>query len=175
MDLLKAIFTRRSVRNFLPKPVPQDKLNTIIQAAMAAPSANNEQPWHFILIESQKLRERIESIHPHAKMSKQAPVAILLCGDLTVAEDPKYWMEDCAAACQNLLLAAHGLNLGAVWCGIYPNQTRMEAFSQMFHLPDTIIPFAIIPVGVPSKIPKPVDRFKKERVHRDFWGTAYFP
>ena len=111
MDLIQTILTRRSIRKYDAKIVPQDKLNSILQAAMAAPSANNQQPWEFIIIEAQQLRDRIEDIHPYATMTKNAPVAILICGDLREPAPSAKWIQDCSAACQNILLATLKKNI----------------------------------------------------------------
>ncbi len=174
MDLLTGILSRRSVREYTQRPVPKDVLNMVLHAAMSAPSAGNQQPWEFIVIESQRLLERIEDIHPYAKMAKNAPLAIVVCGNLSLEKYPGNWMVDCAAACENILLAAHGQGFGGVWCAIYPYEDRIRGFRQQFKIPENIIPMAIIPIGYPKKRPTSGHEFKKDRIHRNFWDQAYF-
>lgn len=118
--MLDTIFNRRSIRKYLDKPVEEDKLRTILRAAMYAPSARDCRPWHFIVVKDRGMIERFMQLQPYSKMLAQAPVLILVCGDQGREAAPGYFMEDCGAAVQNLLLAAHELGLGACWLGIAP-------------------------------------------------------
>jgi len=117
---------------------------------MSAPSAGNQQPWHFIVVNERVLLDRIPEFSPYAAMCRQAPLGILVCGDTTLEKYPGYWIQDCSAATQNLLLAAHDLGLGAVWTGVYPREERIRGFREAFKLPDHILPLAFVVIGYPG-------------------------
>lgn len=169
MNILEAIHTRRSIRKFTDEAVSEDELTQLLQAAMTAPSAGNAQPWHFVVIRERKTLEAIPSFHPYAAMCRQASLAILVCADPGLEKYPGYWVQDCSAAVQNILLAAHGLGLGAVWTGVYPDEPRMQGLREIAGLPDEIIPFALIPVGHPDQPSGKADRFRPERIHTETW------
>lgn len=169
MDAIQAILTRRSVRQFTNTPVPSEMIEKMIEAAMFAPSARNERPWQFLVVTDSKTLKTIPEFHPHAAMAAQASVGILLCADLSLVTTEGYWPQDCGAATENLLLAAHALGLGAVWTGIYPTQARVEGFRKKFNLPDHIIPLAFIPIGYPAQVPTQPDRFDRSRIHTNQW------
>ena len=169
MDTLEAIFTRRSIRRYQDKPVPEEFVQKLLAAAMAAPSARNEQPWQFVVLTERSLLGEVPKITPNAPMAAQAPLGILICGDLRLEKSPGYWVVDCSAAAQNMLLAAHALGLGAVWCGVYPRTERMEGFSRLLGLPEEIKPHSLILVGYPAEHPGPEDRFRPERIHYQRW------
>lgn len=165
MNLSEAIHTRRSIRKFTDELVPDEMIRKILEAAMMAPSAGNAQPWQFIVINSREILDSMVDVHPYIKMVKQAPVGILICGDLSKEKHQGYWVQDCSAAMQNLLLAAHDLGLGAVWTGIHPIEERVTAFKSMFNLPDHIMPLGFAPMGWPAQEMKSESRFKADRVH----------
>lgn len=169
MELIEALATRRSVRQFQDRPVPEEHIATIIAAAMTAPSAGNQQPWHFVVISDREKLNQIPSFHPHSAMVAQAPVAVLVCGDPQGAPWPDFWVQDCSAAVQNLLLAARDLGLGTVWAGVYPAEERMAGFRRLFAVPEQVYPFALVPVGWPKGPFSAVDRFKPERIHAETW------
>jgi nitroreductase len=169
MDALEAIHTRRSIRKYEDKPVPEELIRKVIAAAMMAPSARNGQPWQFVVITERKLLAEIPQFHPNASMVAQAPAAILVCGDTTLELSPGYWPIDCAAATENLLLAAHALGLGAVWTGVYPKQPRMDGFRQMLNLPDHVIPHTLIPIGYSAEHAASQDRYREDRVRWNGW------
>ncbi len=168
MDILEAIFTRRSVRRFRDRPLAPEQLEKILRAAMAAPSAGNQQSWQFVVIDDQALLDELPGVFPSAAPCKQAALAILVCGDMRLQRWEGNWVLDCAAATQNLLLAAHGLGLGAVWTGVYPQQDRMDGLAKLLGLPEPVKPLSLVAVG---HLAKPgageKDRFKPERVHRN--------
>lgn len=166
---LTALFARRSIRRFTSGPVADHQLDTLLRAAMAAPSAGNQQPWQFVVIRRRQLLEAVPGIHPYAAMVPEAALAILVCGDLDGARYPDYWVQDCAAATENLLLAAQDLGLGAVWCGVYPTMERVAAFRRLLDIPPSIIPMALVAIGCPAERKPPADRFRAERVHWDGW------
>lgn len=169
MDTLEAIHTRRSVREFQDRPVPEKIIQQLMRAAMAAPSARNQQPWEFIVLTDRDILEQVSRINPNAQMATRAPLAILVCGNLKVEISPGYWVLDCAAAVQNLLLCAHALGLGAVWTGTYPNEDRMDGYTQLLDLPEHIIPHTLVVVGYPVQLPESQDRFNPERIHHNGW------
>ena len=149
MDIMEALLTRRSIRKFEDKPIPDDMVRQILEAAMMAPSAGNAQPWQFIVVNDRNILDGMAGIHVHMKMVTQAALGIIVCADLSKEKYPGYWVQDCSAAMQNLLLAAHGLGLGAVWTGIHPVEDRVKAFTEMFNLPENIIPLGFAPIGWP--------------------------
>ncbi len=171
MELLEAIHTRRSVRKYLDKPVTADMIETILRAAMAAPSAGNQQPWHFLVVTDRAMLDAIPAFHPYSKMVLQAPVAIIVCGDPAGKKWPTFWEQDVSAATQNILLAARDLGLGTVWVGIHPEKDRIDGFRRLFDIPGHVIPFALIPVGWPDVAFEALDRFRPELIHRETWGV----
>lgn len=169
MDILKAIMTRRSIRKYQDKTVSEDQLQSILKAAMMAPSAGNAQPWQFVVVKDQQTQSKIKDINPYAAMAEKAPLGILVCGDLRLEKFAGYWVQDCSAAVQNILLAAHGVGLGAVWTGIHPIEEREDGFKKLFNLPQEVIPLAYVVIGHPDQNLKIADRFKPERVHYERW------
>ena len=135
MDVLEAIFTRKSIRKYTGESITEEQLKIILRAGFAAPSAHNRQPWHFVVIRDRQTLEKIASSHPYAKMLPQAGCGIVVCGDSNKEEGSVFLAEDCSAAIQNMLLAAHGIGLGAVWCGLYPATERAEEVSGLLGLP----------------------------------------
>ncbi|MEL7645585.1 MAG: nitroreductase family protein [Anaerolineaceae bacterium] len=169
MELLTTIFTRRSVRRFTPEPVSDSDLETLLRAGMQAPSADNVQPWRFIVINDRILLDRIPSIHPWSGMMKEAALGILVCGQSVEGETGGFWQQDCAAATENILLAAHGIGLGAVWLGICPDAKRMADFSALVGLPATVRPLGVVAVGHPARTSQPEDRYDPAKVHFNRW------
>jgi len=169
MDTLEAIHTRRSIRKFIDKDVSNELIEQILDAAMTAPSAGNQQPWSFVVIKDKLLLEKISQIHTYAQMAKEANLAILVCSNPTICKYNDMWDQDCSAAIQNMLLSAHALGLGAVWCGIYPKEHRAKEFKQLFNLPEEIIPFSLVVIGYTDLKCSKVDRYKKDRIHYNTW------
>ncbi|MFH1377413.1 MAG: nitroreductase family protein [Planctomycetota bacterium] len=149
MDAMQAIFTRRSIRNYIAdKPVPDETVETLLKAAMAAPTAGNVQPWRFIVIRNREILENdIPRLHPNASFAKYASVAVLICGDTTNEQYAGYWVQDCSAAMENLLLAAHALGLGACWCGVHPREQRVAGFRALLDIPDGWTPLGVATIG----------------------------
>lgn len=169
MDLLEAIYTRRSIRKFTDEPVGDEKIHTLLKCAMLAPSACNQQPWHFLVITEKAIREKVSRASPYCHMAANAPLVIIVCGDTINEKAPGFWVQDCSAATENLLLAARDLELGSVWCGIYNEEDRVTAIRNIFHLPDGIIPLNLICIGYPATGFKPEDRFDSKKVHFEKW------
>lgn len=169
MEAIEALLTRRAVREFTSQPVTDEQIETILKAAMHAPSACNQQPWHFLVVTERERLNAITEVHPFAQMLKQAPLAIIVCADQTLETCPGNWPVDCSAAMQNLLLAAHAIGLGGVWVGIYPREERVTEIRKLFSLPGYIQPLALAAIGY-AKNPLPVvDRFNPSRIHRETW------
>jgi len=171
MDALKAIMTRRSVRKFdVKKPISKDVVEKILHAGMSAPSAVNQQPWHFLVIDERALLDKLATVHPHAAMCLQASLAIILCVDESMGPYRPFWVEDMSAATQNVLLAVRACELGAVWVGVYPNCERVHGLQKLFDLPKSVVPFSLIPIGYTDVAQHEVlERIKKERVHHNKW------
>jgi nitroreductase len=170
MDTLEAILTRRSARNYRKKDVSPESIREVIRAGMHAPSGADEQPWYFVVINDPLLLEKIPSLHPYAGMVSQAPVAVLVCGEPGREKHMGMWAQDCAAATQNMLLAAHALGLGSVWVGVYPRDERMEPLRKLLGIPDRISPFALLPLGYPEgPAEAKEDRFNADRIRTNHW------
>ena len=169
MEVFEAINTRRSIRKYQQKEVPQELIKQLLSAAMQAPSTGNAQTWEFVVVTEQSIKDKIKDIHPYVKMITEAPLGILICGNLSKEKFEGYWPQDCAAAMENLLLAAHATGLGAVWTGVHPMKDREEKFKNIFNLPDNIIPFGFVVIGYPDQQSKPVDRYNEEVVHYNKW------
>jgi len=169
MEALDAIRTRRSVRKFTDKKIPKEMVDKLLEAAMSAPSAGNQQPWHFVVIDDKNILEEVPNVSLYAPMAKEASTAIVICGDPSLEKYPGFWVQDCSAATQNILLAAHALGLGAVWSGIYPLDDRVSGFRALLGIPDKITPLSIVIMGYPIEIPKPATRFKQERIRYNKW------
>lgn len=170
MEAIDAIMSRRSIRRYVEKPVEEGKIEVILKAAMSAPSAGDERPWHFIVVRERELLDAVRDFHLYGICLEHARAAILVCGDPGLQLYPgEWWLQDCCAAAENILLAARALDLGTVWLSLYPLGDRVEATRSIFGLPEEIMPLCIIPVGYTEKPGGPVDRYDPERVHRDRW------
>lgn len=172
---IEDIMTRTSVRAYSDREVKSEQIDTLLHAAMAAPTAGNKQPWRFVVIDDRAILDSIGENFNTMTMAKQASVAVVMCGDVTATFDGEgqgYWIQDVSAASENLLLAAHAMGLGAVWCGIYPIMERVEQFSEMLHLPENVIPMACICVGYPAGETTPKDKWKPEYLHYNNWDNT---
>lgn len=170
MELYEGLISRRSIRNYTGGKISDDSIEAIIKAGMYAPSARNCRPWHFIVIDDREILKKIMSVHPYSSMLSQASHAIVVCGDKKAENGPGYYRLDCSAATQNILLAAHSMNLGAVWLGVEPREERINAISNILGLPSSVIPLSIVSIGIPSKKhPNLPDRFEKNKIRRNIW------
>ncbi|MHA1435516.1 MAG: nitroreductase family protein [Candidatus Heimdallarchaeota archaeon] len=169
MEILEAIKTRRSIRKFTDKPISKEDIDVLLRAAMQAPSAGNNQPWEFIVIDDRKILDSIPDFHPYSDMLKQSPVGILVCGKIDATKYCGFWVQDCSAATQNILLAAHGLGLGSVWLGFYPLQERIDGIRVIFDLPADVYPLSLVALGHPDEKIDFEDRYKKEKVRYNKW------
>ncbi len=168
---LQFIFSRRSIRKFQDKDIPETMLTDLLEAAMAAPSAVARDPWHFIVVRERATLDKLTDLLPHGKMLRQAPAAFIVCGDLTRAHDQKesYLLQDLSAAVENTLLAANALGLGACWLGVHPRPERIAGLKELFRLPEEIIPMCGIALGWPAEQPEARTRYQSERVHLERW------
>jgi nitroreductase len=169
MEIMEGILTRRSIRKYSNIEISDDQIQILLKAGMYAPSASNQQPWHFVVITDRKILNKIAEVHPYAKMLTQAQLAILVCGDTERELSKGYWVVDCSAATQNILLAAHDLGLGAVWLGVHPREERKNEIRKIFDLPQNIQSMSLISIGYPDEEKEMPDRFKPERIHYNAW------
>ena len=170
MDIFTALHSRRSVRNYTDKPVSESDIHTLLDAAMIAPSAGNAQPWQFVVIRDAALLKKVSTAHPYVGMAAKAPLAIAVCAELALEKYPGYWVQDCSAAMQNLLLAATGLGLGTVWTGIYPVEDRVATFCSLLRLPEGVVPLGLAVIGHPASPAESKSRFNADRVHYEQFG-----
>ena len=169
MEILEGILTRRSIRRYSDENISREQMEELLKYGMYAPSARNCQPWHFILLNEPETFLKIEEFQPHTKMLKHSQWGIAVCGDDALSHTPEYWPVDCAAATENILIAAHGMGFGAVWLGIYPREERIAAMKELLKLPTNVHAFSLIAVGMPDQqLPQP-ERFKPERIHINKW------
>jgi len=163
------VLSRRSIRKYTGQPVDDATVERLLRAAMAAPSAGNQQPWRFIVVRDRATLAQITEWHPYAKMLPSAPVAIVVCGEPGDAKWAALWTQDCAACTENLLIEAELLGLGAVWLGVHPLPEREAALRELLGIPETVVPFAIVPFGWPQERKEPSDRYDEARIHRESW------
>ncbi|MBO5167079.1 MAG: nitroreductase family protein [Lachnospiraceae bacterium] len=163
---MNAIFHRVSIRKYQEKPVEQEKIITMLKAAMAAPSACNQQPWEYYVVTNKEKIEELSRTSPYASCAKDAPLVFVACArkeEGIIA--PSYIEIDMSASVENLLLEADALNLGAVWLGIAPEQERMEAVRKVIDLPEKLYAFALLPCGYPAEERPQENRYEESRVH----------
>lgn len=165
--IFEAILSRRSIRKYTAEPISEMEIRKMLEAAMAAPSASNLKPWHFIVVTERRLLDELAQAHPHGKMLFEAPLCIAVCGDTSFSES--FWVQDCSAATENLLLTISSLGLGAVWLGVYPRQDRVNSIRKVLRLPEAIIPLNLIPIGHPAEEKEPRTQYDQQRVHNQCW------
>ena len=163
IDLIKR---RRSIRTYAPQEVSDAEVQQLLQAAMAAPSANNSQPWHFVVVRGGEIRSQLARTHRWSGMIADAPLAIVVCGERNRST---YWVQDVSAATENLLLAATALGLGAVWIGIHPDSGRETYVREALGIPDEIGVLCLVAVGRPAEHKPPRDNYDEDRIHHDRW------
>lgn len=166
-NTLETIMTRTSIRSFTDKAVSADTIELLLRAGMAAPTAVNLQPWHFVAVNDRAKLDELGGNGRQSKMLQEATLAIVVCGNMEKAlEGPgqAFWIQDCSAATENILLAAHALGLGAVWTGCYPIEERVAMVSQVLDIPEHIVPLCVIVMGYPNENPEPKDKWKPENV-----------
>lgn len=173
--MFDVIYKRRSIRKFVPRPVAPEIIEKIIRCGMQAPSAGNSQPWQFVVVRKKETLHKITSFHPYAQMLDTVDAAIVVCGDKSKEIFPGYWVQDCSACVQNMLLAVESikgednLELGAVWLGIYPVEQRVKGLQELLELPQEVVPLAVVPVGYKGEKKEIIDKFNPERIHYEKW------
>ncbi len=167
--VLDNIHARKSVRSYTDEPVTPEQVETLLRAAMAAPSGKNVQPWRFVVVTRPETKKKLAV--GFNKMIAKAPVVIVVCGKTTnrLGGTNNNWTADCAAATENLLLAAESLGLGAVWTACYPYDDRMQPAIEALGLPDDVTPYCIVPVGHPAGDNKPKNKWNPGHIHYEKW------
>jgi nitroreductase len=168
---LDFILGRRSIRVYAPGKVSEETVTRLLEAAMAAPSAVARDPWRFVVVRNPRTLSAIADVLPNGKMLATASVGIVVCGDLAAAHDRQlsYLLQDCSAAVENLLLAAHVLGLGACWLGVHPREERVKQIRELLSLETGVIPVACIAVGYPGEAKEPRTRYNRDYVHFEKW------
>ena len=169
---LTVIATRTSVRSYdTSREVTDAEVEQLLRAGMAAPTAVNAQPWEFIVVKDRDTLKALAAAHPNSQMSPSAGCAIVVCGtdNGLQGEAKEFWVQDCAAASENILLAAHAMGMGAVWCGAYPIQKRVDAIRAVLGIPDGVTPLNIINIGHIKAPSRPKDKWKPQKIHRGKW------
>ena len=169
---IETIMTRVSVREFTGEKISAEQIDTLLRAAMAAPSALNKQPWAFFVVTDEELLAQLGESLPYSRCGNHPACAIIPCGDMTKTIEgdmAAFWVNDVSAATENLLLAVHSMGLGAVWTGLHPDMNRVAMVQQMLGLPEHIIPLCIVPVGVPAEQPAVKDKYRPENIHYNVW------
>lgn len=165
--MVDVILKRRSIRKYKPENIDEKIMKEILKAGFSAPSARNLRPWRFVVIDDREKLKEIAEKCPNAAMLKSAPAAVIVCGNID--ESPEYWTDDCAAATQNILLAATYFELGSCWCAAYPKSARMEPLSEILLLPQNIKPYSIVALGKADEEKTATDRFEESKVKRNGW------
>jgi nitroreductase len=171
MDGIGAILGRRSIRVYRPGEVSDALVRTLLEAAMAAPSAVATDPWRFIVVRERSTLSRIAEALPNGKMINEAALGIVVCGDMEAAHDRQlsYLLQDCSAAIENLLVAAHVMGLGACWLGVHPREDRIRTLSSLLALPPSVLPICAVAIGWPGEIKEPRTRYNAALVHLERW------
>ena len=169
MKTIDAIFARRSIRKYQEKPVESEKIELLLKAAMAAPSARNSKPWEFVVVTDPSMMDKIRGVMMFGKFN--APMAIVVCGNLSLIKRllvSQFWVQDCSAATENILIAAVSLGLGTVWLGVHPIFNFTKRISKVLQLPEHIKPLNVIYVGYPAQDKPARTQYDPEKVH---WET----
>ena len=163
------VLSRHSIRQFTDQPVDDSQIHALLEAAMSAPSADDERPWHFVIVKENSVLSKLSSISPQTSVVDNAPVCIVVCGDESLQKQLGCWALDCAAATENILIEAQIINLGAVWLGIYPVQGKILRVQSILSAPQNVIPFSIIPIGHPAEQKAAAFRYDNRRIHLERW------
>jgi nitroreductase len=171
LDAVTAILTRRSIRDYTPRPVPEETIKLLLTAGMAAPSAFDERSTEFVVVNDPKILKEFAKVNPNSRQLKKMTVGIVVCGNKNKQKHKGlgYWQLDGAAASENILIAAHALGLGAVWTAIYPYPDRIPMVQKLLQLPEEVIPLNIIPIGYPAERKLTGNRFDPARAHYNRW------
>lgn len=164
------ILGRRSIRRFDERPVEKEKVSLILECAFAAPSAGNARPTHVMVVNERTLLNGLAEVLPYGKMLSKAPLAFIVCADTSGSDIARlYWEEDCAAAMQNILLAAYALELGGVWLGVHHAPERVHAVRNLIKIPDNIEVLGITAIGYPAEKKDPHEGIPEGKIHVNQW------
>ncbi len=168
--VIDCIMTRTSIRSYTDQQVSDSLINKILRAGMAAPTAANQQPWQFVVVTEKSLKDSITAAFEYTKMVENCSFAVVVCGDMNNLfdgdiPDGGFWVEDCSAASENMLLAAHALGIGGVWCGIYPLKDREKRLASILNLPSNLTPLNVMAFGYPSQPATPKDKWVPSKIH----------
>lgn len=164
---IDTILARRSIRKYTGRPVDDGEIQKLLEAGMAAPSSNNRKPWHFVVVREPETLAGLADVHPYGKMLGGAAAAIAVCGDTGIS--PDYWVQDCSASTENILLAVTALGLGAVWLGCHPRADRVAAVREILGIPEEYGILCLISIGHPAEKKEPRTQYDEARVHRERW------
>ncbi len=165
--MIEPILKRRSIRRYTPELVTEEQITKLLEAGMAAPSASNKKPWHFVVVTDRDTLDSLSHYGSHWDMLREAPLCIVVCGDPDISD--RYWVQDCSAATENILLAVSMMGLGAVWLGCYPNAERFDPTKELLGIKDPVTPLAVLSIGHPAEEKEARTQFDSARVHRDRW------
>ena len=181
-ETIRTIMSRKSVRSFTDQPIPAEYMETMLKAAMAAPTGSNIQPWHFVVLTDKSQYEKVFENNFNTRIFNSAAAVVVFCADTTVTRPPRNnpdgepvtrpsgtWRDDLGACTENFLLAAESLGLGAVWTAGYPYSDRYASMKRELGIPDPILPYCAVAVGYPAGDEQPKDKWKPERIHYEKW------
>ncbi len=168
-ETLNIIFTRRSIRAYTDKQIDDATIETLLKAGMYAPSAKNNQPWHFIVVRSKDTMNKIMKVHPYSRMLRTANVVIVVCAGQTSEIQKMFFPQDLGACTENILLAATSLGIGSVWLGVYPSSDRVKELADICDIPNDVVPFGLISLGYPAEERPDPNRYDASRVHTEKW------
>jgi nitroreductase len=169
-EIIDILLSRRSIRQFTDQPVDEEMLILLLKAAMSAPTACNSQPWEFIVVTEQKALDEVRGKFLFARYN--APVAIVVCGNVNIANNSaarEHWVQDCSAATENILIAAAGMGLGAVWIGVYPYPSKIKPLSEALGIPGHVIPLSMIYIGHPAERKEPRTQYDEHKVYWQYY------
>jgi nitroreductase len=173
VNVIECLLSRRSIRAFSDRPVEPRQIQTLLEVFFRSPSAADARPWHLVVVEDRARLAALADAMPKCDMLRTAAAGLVVCGDPSLEKIPGFWVQDCAAATENLLIALHGLGLGGVWIGLHPVEAREEAVREQLGLPPGRIPFSLTALGWPAETPAPDTRYDVARLHRDRWGQPF--
>jgi len=164
---IDVIFARRSIRKYTDQAISEEDIKKLLEAGMAAPSSSNRKPWHFVVVQDRETLKKLAEAHPYGKMLNEAAAAMAVCGDTEIS--PDYWVQDCSASTENILIAIAALGLGAVWLGCHPRKERVAAIKEILHIPEHVGVLSLISIGHPGEKKEPRTQYDKSRVHHEKW------
>jgi len=168
-ETIDTIKKRRSIRKYTQKAISSEDIRTILECAMAAPTARNQQSFQFVVIDDRKLLSTIAQNIEHAKMCEGANKAIVVCSEVINETQELYWVQDCSAVTQNILLSATALGIGSVWVAVHPRPKKIDFITKLLNLPHFIKPLSLVALGYPSEQKAPNDRYDEAKIHHNRW------